>query len=319
MKNMDKTNILVTGGAGFIGSYIVPRLLKEGMTVIVLDNLSTGKLSNLRGCLDNAKFRFINADIRDRAALGRACDGVDFVVHLAALIDVAASVANPALTYEVNVTGTLNLLQASVRSKVKRFVLASSTAVYGDCKELPVKETANLQPLSPYAASKATAEAYCRAFKERYGLNTVSLRFFNVFGSGNENNPYSGVITKFLRNAVTGEKLTIYGDGEQTRDFIHVSDIADAVFSTLNNDKLHSDRFNICTGIPTSINQLVDSLKAVTNKDLAVTYRPPRQGEIRYSYGDTTKAVEELGFRSKVGLIEGLNLMYNSLAEQIVA
>ncbi len=315
---MSKTDpkILVTGGAGFIGSHLVPRLLSKGYSVVVLDNLSTGKLENLKSIRNNPRFGFVHADIRDKQALADAFHGVDAIVHLAALIDVAASVVDPLGTHEVNVTGTVNVLQAAVKNKVKRFVFASSTAVYGDVKALPVKETTVLKPISPYAASKAAGEAYCTAFADCYGLDAVALRFFNVFGLGNENNPYSGVITKFLLKALNNEVLTVNGDGEQTRDFIYVGDVADAIICALAGKELKGDVFNVCTGVPTSINQLVEALESVTGKDLQVTHGSARQGDIRHSYGDAAKSAEKLKFKSSVSLSSGLKLLLESFEKR---
>jgi len=305
--------VLVTGGAGFIGSNLVPRLLEKGYSVVVLDNLCSGKLENLDGVKDNPAFRFIRGDIRDPVALSKALDGVDSVVHLAALIDVSASVADPALTHEVNVTGTLNVLHAAVKCGVEKVVFASSTAVYGDVKSLPVSEEAVLRPISPYAASKAACEAYCSAFAGCYGIETVALRFFNVYGPRNENSPYSGVITKFLRKALNDEALTVEGDGEQTRDFIYVSDIARALVLALEGKGVSGETFNVCTGVPASINTLVDSLRIVTGKKLKVVHGPARLGDIKYSYGDTAKAKQQLGFQSNVTLKAGLKMLLESI------
>ncbi len=301
--------VLVTGGAGFIGSNLVPRLLEKGHSVTVFDNLCSGKLENLSSIKDNPAFRFIHDDIRDQAALSEALDGVDAIVHLAALIDVSASVENPSLTHEVNVTGTLNVLHSAVKSGISKLVFASSTAVYGDVKALPVSEEAVLRPISPYAASKAACEAYCSAFAGCYGIETVALRFFNVYGPRNENSPYSGVITKFLRKALDGEALTIEGDGEQTRDFIHVNDVASALVLALECKGVRGEAFNVCTGVPTSINRLVDSIRIVTGKIPKAVHGPPRVGDIKYSYGDPAKAKEQLGFQSNVNLIAGLKML----------
>ncbi len=306
------SKVLVTGGAGFIGSHLVPRLLERGHSVVVIDNLSSGKLDNLSGVRDNPNFDFVEADIRDKTALHESSRGVNAVVHLAALIDVAVSVSDPALTHEVNVTGTLNVLQEAAKRSAKRFVFASSTAVYGDVKSLPVKEDEVLHPISPYAASKAACEAYCSAFAGCFGLDTIALRFFNVYGPRNENSPYSGVITKFLRQAMNGEILVVEGDGEQTRDFIHVSDIAKALTLALEAKKLRGETFNVCTGVPTSINGLVEVLSKVTSKEMQVKHAPPRVGDIRFSYGDASKAADKLGFRASVDMVEGLKLLFEA-------
>ena len=309
---MSKTpkSVLVTGGAGFIGSHLVPRLLKSGHAVTVLDNLSTGKMQNLTEVLDHPKFRFQRGDIRDKTFPRGVFDGVDSIIHLAALIDISASVSDPVQNHEVNVNGTFNMLHAAVQHKVKKFVFASSTAVYGDVKTLPIQENTALHPISPYAASKATGEAYCSAFANCYGLETAALRFFNIYGPRSENSPYSGVITKFLQKIVKGETLTIDGDGEQTRDFVYVSDVVAALVLSLEHDGLRDEVFNVCTGAPTSVNQLAAVLKTVTGKNPKVTHGPARLGDIRSSYGDPSKASEILGFKANVDLAKGLLLLF---------
>jgi nucleoside-diphosphate-sugar epimerase len=276
----------------------------------VLDNLSTGKLESLDDVLDHPKFVFQRGDIRDKTIPNEVFDKIDSVIHLAALIDTSASVADPIQNHEVNVNGTFNMLHAAIKHNVKKFVFASSTAVYGDAKTLPLQENIALHPISPYAASKVAGEAYCSAFASCFGLETIVLRFFNIYGLRSENNPYSGVITKFLQKIIKGEVLTIDGDGEQTRDFIHVSDIIKAVILTLEHEGLKGEVFNVCTGVPTSINQLATTLKTVTGKNPNVKYGPARLGDIRSSYGDLAKAKENLGFRASVDLTEGLQMLF---------
>lgn len=301
--------VLVTGGAGFIGSNLVPHLLNHNHSVTVIDNLYTGKLENLSPVIENKNFHFIKGDIRDQTI--PAMTDIDAIVHLAALIDVTSSVTDPKLTHDVNVTGTLNLLEQAVKNKVNKVVFASSTAVYGDVKTLPVTENTPLQPISPYAASKAACEAYLTAFAKCYNLKTVALRFFNVYGPKNENSPYSGVITKFLRKTLNNETLPIEGDGEQTRDFIHVNDIVNALTLALESSaNVTGEAFNICTGTPISINTLANTLSTVTNKQLKTIYKPPRVGDIKYSYGDPSKAKNLVGFQSKITLLDGLKLLY---------
>jgi len=302
-------SVLVTGGAGFLGSHLVPQLLELGYSVIVLDNLSNGKLASLAAVAGNPKFMFHRGDILDRTLLNEVFEGVDSIVHLAALIDISASVADPPQTHEVNVDGTFNLLHAAIQHSVKKFVFASSTAVYGDVKTLPVQENVALHPISPYAASKVAGEAYCGAFAGCFGLETVALRFFNVYGLRSGNSPYSGVITKFLNKIRNGEALTIDGDGEQTRDFIHVNDIVKAVILALEQDKLKGEILNVCTGVPTSINQLAATLKTVTGKNPNVKHGPARMGDIRSSYGDPALAAENLGFKATVDLKRGLQML----------
>jgi nucleoside-diphosphate-sugar epimerase len=305
--------VLVTGGAGFIGSHLVPQLLGEGHSVTVFDNLSAGKLENLEGVLDHPKFMFQRGDIRDKTIPNEVFDGVDSIIHLAALIDISASVADPIQNHEVNVDGTFNMLHLAVKHNVKRFVFASSTAVYGDAKTLPLQENIALRPISPYAASKVAGEAYGSAFASCFGLETIALRFFNIYGLRSENSPYSGVITKFLKRIIKGEALTIDGDGEQNRDFIYVSDVVKAVILALDHGGLKGEVFNVCTGVPTSINQLASTLKTVTGKSLKVKYGPARLGDIRSSYGDPAKAKKNLGFRATVDLTEGLQMLFEEL------
>ena len=316
---MSKNNVkvLVTGGAGFIGSHLVPYLLEKGYSVSVLDNLSSGKKENLGQALNHPRFEFAQGDIRDKENLHEALEGKNVVVHLAALIDVTSSVANPALANDINVTGTLNVLQETFKSRVRRFVFASSTAIYGDVKKLPVNEEAPPKPISPYAASKAAGEAYCNAYAVSFGIETVALRFFNVYGPKNENSPYSGVITKFMRQALKGEVLTVDGDGEQTRDFIHVNDVVKALALAIEAKNLHCEIINVCTGVPTSINELVDALRKVTGKRLHIKHCSALVGGIRFSYGDGSNAFEKLGFRASVTILDGLKLLYGEAQDSL--
>jgi len=231
------------------------------------------------------------------------------------LIDISASVADPIQNHEVNVNGTFNMLQAAIKHSVKKFVFASSTAVYGDAKTLPLQENIALHPISPYAASKVAGEAYCSAFASCFGLEAIILRLFNIYGLRSENSPYSGVITKFLQKIINGEVLTIDGDGEQTRDFIHVNDIVKAVILALNHEGLKGEVFNVCTGVPTSINQLAVKLKTVIGKNLNVKHGPARLGDIRSNYGDPAKAKKNLSFRASVDLTEGLRMLFEEFKE----
>ena len=272
----------------------------------MIDNLSSGKKQNLKEALSKPNFKLIEGDIRDSNTLKHAFQDVNAVIHLAALIDVASSVTDPEATNEINVNGTLKVLREAANCKVDRFVFASSTAVYGDAKVLPITEETPLNPISPYAASKVAGEAYCRSFMNCFNLSTVILRFFNVYGPRNENSPYSGVITKFLRKALKDEILNIYGDGHQTRDFIHVSDIVAALISALET-QVSGETFNICTGTQTSINELVDVIRLALGKNLKAEHVSARPGEILFSYGDPSKAAEKLNFKSKVSLREGID------------
>lgn len=300
------SEVLVTGGAGFIGSHLVDELLGRGYKVVVLDDFWSGRLDNLTQHLKNDDFKLVEGDVRGRSVVGEAMDGVDAVVHLAALVDVEESVNNPFETHDVNVNGTLNVLKEAVRKGVKRFVYASSTAVYGEGNPLPLREDHPLKPISPYAASKVSAECYCRAFHSCYSLDTIILRYFNVYGPGQNRSSYSGVITRFLQNALNDEPLVIYGDGKQTRDFVYVNDVVEATVLALENDYSKGEILNVCTGNPVTINELAHVVKEVTKKDLKVTYDKPRKGDIKNNYGDPSKAEEILGFKAKISLKNGL-------------
>jgi dTDP-glucose 4,6-dehydratase len=306
----DFSRVLVTGGAGFIGSHLVKALVNK-CAVIVLDNLCSGSLENLHRVVEGGGIKFVRGDVRDKKAVRDAMNGVDAVVHLAALINVEASVKNPFETHDVNVNGTLNVLKEAVRAGVKRFVFASSAAVYGDANPLPLKEEYPPHPISPYAASKAAAEGYCLTFNRCYGLETVILRYFNVYGPGQGNSAYSGVITKFLRNALKGEPLIVYGDGEQTRDFIYVDDVAKATVLALENENAAGETFNVSSGKPTTINELVEIVKEFARCDLKVIYKEPRKGDVRHNYGDPAKAEKILGFKAMIGLRKGLEQLAN--------
>jgi len=303
------SRVVVTGGVGFIGSRLVRELLGRGCYVVVLDNFCSGSWGNLRGLHGRDGFEVVEGDVRDRRVVGKVMKGADGVVHLAALIDVEASVRDPFETHDVNVNGTLNVLREAVKAGVKRFVFASSTAVYGDANPLPLREDYPLCPISPYAASKAAAEGYCRAFNSCYGLGIVILRYFNVYGPGQRNSAYSGVVTRFLEKAFRGEPLIVYGDGGQTRDFIYVDDVVKATILALEGVGVEGETFNVCTGKPTSVNELVEVVRVIVGRDLRVVYDKPRKGDIRSNYGDPSKAEKTLGFKAKTSLKEGLEKM----------
>ncbi|MCP8310029.1 MAG: SDR family NAD(P)-dependent oxidoreductase [Candidatus Methylarchaceae archaeon HK01M] len=304
---MKSGRVLVTGGAGFIGSHLVDRLIKEGFEVTILDNLSSGRVGNIAHHFKSKKFKLVNGDIRNRSIVREYVSGVDAIIHLASLISVEKSIENPYETYEVNTTGTFNLLDEAVRKGVKRFVYASSTAVYGEENPLPLKEDNPLRGLiSPYAASKASAECYCRALCKSHGLETVILRYFNVYGPRQERNPYSGVIAKFVKNCMNNQPLMIYGDGNQTRDFIYVDDVVEATMLALEKDVI-DEIFNVCTGRPTRIKDLAQIVKEISGRnELTIIHDKPRLGDIKDNYGDPKKAEAFLGFRSKVRLEDGI-------------
>ena len=291
----------MAGGAGFIGSHLVKALVKAGHQVRVLDNLSTGSVENLADVLD--AIEFVRGDVSDYGAVESAVRGVDAVVHLAALIDVAESVEKPDLYFDVNVRGTYNVAKAS--RNINTFVFASSSAVYGEPIRVLIPEDHPLMPKSPYAASKISGEAFVQAFANQYGFRPVILRLFNVYGP-KQSRAYAGVIIEFIRRVSRGEPPIIFSDGEQTRDFIHVGDVVEAIMLSLRNEGVKGV-FNIGSGEGVTINYLARLiLKLMGREDLKPIYAPPRPGDIRHSIADVSRARKELGFKQKVGLEVGI-------------
>lgn len=274
--------VLVTGGAGFIGSHLVDGLMSGGFDVIVLDDFSSGRRENLSVHFAKSNFCFVEGDVRDKADVKRALEGVDVVFHLAAIANVGFSVKDPLLVNEVNVGGTLNVLRESLEASVKRFVYASSCVVYGESVNLPINEEQPTKPMSPYGVSKLAAEYYCRVFCEIYGLETVCLRFFNVYGSRQVIGPYSGVIMKFIDKLKHGKKLMIYGDGEQTRDFVFVEDVIAACLRAMRCKNCVGEMINVGLGVETTVNRLADVLIEVFgSRDVKPVYAEPKAGDIR--------------------------------------
>jgi len=301
------SKVLVAGGAGFIGSHIVDRLLREDMEVYALDNLYTGQMENIAHNKGNLNFHFVRGDVRNRELVERVVKDVEVVFNQAAVVSVARSVEDPILANEVNVNGTLNLLKASLDSNVKRFVQASSASVYGDAKTLPLHEDLATQPISPYAVSELAAENYAKAFHRVYGVETVCLRYFNVYGPRQTYSPYSGVITIFVNKLSRNEPPTIYGNGEQTRDFVSVEDVTQANMLATEKKRAVGEVFNIATGIATSINGLVKMLQNIMTKtDLKPIHEEARPGDIKHSYASVEKAEKMLGYEPRVPLSEGL-------------
>ena len=297
----------MTGGAGFIGSHIVERLVRKDLEVTVLDNLVSGRKENLSAYVGKKGFHFVKGDVRDTKLAQRLVKEVDVVFHLAAIIEVPLSIKDPKSVHDVNVNGTLNLLEAGLNSNLGRFILASSCAVYGDSRVTPQHEGLPSSPLSPYAASKASAEAYCKAFHEVYGLGTVSLRLFNVYGPRQMSGEYSGVIAKFVDRLFRNEPPITHGDGEQTRDFTYVEDAVDAHILASSSKEAPGEVINIGTGLPTTINQLTETLMEVMNmKRLRPDHDEPRLGDVEHSCGDISKAKRVLGYQPKFSLKEGL-------------
>lgn len=302
----DKASVLVTGGAGFIGSHLIDRLVEAGYAVRVIDNLSTGNLANIEGHLDGGRVDFVEGDIRDAGRVKKSVEGMGMVVHLAAVTSVPFSVEHPGLTYDVNAKGTLNLLRSCAEEGVGRFVFVSSCAVYGEPEFLPLKETHHVSPISPYAASKLAAEHSCLDFYEKRLLKSVILRLFNVYGLRQGLNDYSGVITRFFDRAKRGLPLIVYGDGLQTRDFVNVCDVVKAVLASVENDRALGEVFNIGSGRPISINALAKTVLELVGSDLEVFHEQPRLDEIRDSYADISKAEKLLAYEPSVSLSEGL-------------
>jgi nucleoside-diphosphate-sugar epimerase len=293
---------LVTGGAGFIGSHIVDGLLKENAEVVVLDNLSTGSPDNV----PHSKAGFIRGGITDRGVLEKAVAGVDVIFHEAAQTSVAHSVAHPTETWEINIRGTKLLLNAAVKAGVKRVVLASSAAVYGNALP-PLKEDKDPKPISPYGDSKRMGELLMKEYAEKEGLETVSLRYFNVYGPRqNPKSEYSGVISKFIDVMAGGNRPTIYGTGMQTRDFVSVRDVVAANVLAGRIKRARGECYNIATGNGISINELVRTLNLVLGTQLEPMFEPERPADIMYSWADVSFARKKLEFEAKTGLEEGL-------------
>ena len=298
---------LVTGGAGFIGSNIVEELLKRGEKVRVLDNFSTGRRENLKGFTNDVEL--IEGDIRSLSTVYRAVDGVDFVLHQAALPSVPRSIADPVTTNEVNITGTLNILIASRDRNIKRVVYASSSSVYGNDPRQPKHEDMRPRPMSPYAISKLAGEVYCTVFNQLYDLETVILRYFNIFGPRQDpNSQYSAVIPKFIGLMLKNKRPTIYGDGKQTRDFTFVENIVSANLKACSAKMMPEERiFNCACGSKISIEELVIQMNRTLNKNIKPLYAEPRSGEVKNSYADVSRAVHFLNYEILIQFQEGLD------------
>lgn len=301
--------ILVTGGAGFIGSHTVNLLLKEEKEVIVLDNLSSGKITNLN--LQHPFLEFIEGDILEYPLIVDLLKQCDAVLHLAAIASVPLSIENPIYSFQVNTQGFLHVLDAVRAAKRSiRLVYASSAAVYGDANELPCRDDVPLtnKPLSPYALQKLANEQYADLYARLHGIKSLGLRYFNVYGEGQDpNSPYSGVISRFIEGYKTGEELTIFGDGKQSRDFIYAKDVALANWLALTGEGVGV--VNIATGQPENLLNLVDYIEKAGQKPLRYRLEPPRVGDIKASYASTERANQLLGFKYSIPLQEGMKLL----------
>lgn len=314
---MTTSRVLVTGGAGFIGSHLVRRLLRDGHPVRVVDNLSTGRRENLNDVAGDVDLRV--ADVADFAACVEAVDGIDVVYHVAALPSVPRSIADPLGTHHANVNGTLNVLEASRRAGVRRVVYSSSSSAYGDTPALPKQEGVELLPRSPYAAAKLSGELYTLAYARTGLVEGIALRYFNVFGPRQDpDGPYAAIIPMLFRAALHGTVATIYGDGQQTRDFTYVDNVIDAnvLSGTLPAERVSGEVVNVGAGTRTSLLELVTLIAGITRRPLAVEHAAPRAGDVRDSQASLDRAGAVLGYVPRVSVREGLERTALSYASQ---
>lgn len=301
------SRILVAGGAGFIGSHIVDKLLEAGAEVTVLDNLYTGRPENIEHHKQNKNFHLVKGDIRNLKLVKSLLQNADAVFNDAAVVSVPRSVKDPLLANDVNVKGALNLLKASLDRGVKRFVQASSASVYGDTETLPLREDMPSKPISPYAVSELAAENYAKVFHSVYGLPTVRLRYFNVYGPRQTYSAYSGVTTIFVNQLLRNQRPTINGDGEQTRDFVFVEDVVQANMLALTKKNAVGEVFNVATGEAITVNKLVKALAEIMDKtELKLIHGKPISGDIRHSYASIEKARRTLGYEPRFPLEKGI-------------
>jgi nucleoside-diphosphate-sugar epimerase len=299
---------LVTGGAGFIGSHIASALASAGARLRVIDDLSTGYRENLEAI--KGEVDFVHASLADEKSLRKALEGVELVFHEAAIPSVPRSIENPRQTHIASVESTFSLLLASRDRKVRRLVYAASSSAYGDQPMLPKVETMLPEPLSPYAVAKLVGEHYCQVFTRVYGLETISLRYFNVFGPRQDpSSQYSGVISRFISALLGGERPVVYGDGEQSRDFTYIDNVVDANLKAAESARGIGEVINVANGARITLNQLLEELKVLTGKsDVVADYREPRAGDVKHSLADISRARSLLGFEPRVDLRAGLQL-----------
>ncbi|PYC04667.1 NAD-dependent dehydratase [Pseudomonas protegens] len=310
---MSTERILVTGGAGFIGSHLVGALLAKGYGVRVLDDLSTGKVSNLP--MDNPQLQLVVGDVADAAALAEAMHGCGAVVHLAAVASVQASVEDPVRTHQSNFIGTLRVCEAMVAAGIRRVVFASSAAVYGNNGEgTPINEDTPKSPLTPYAADKLASEYYLDFYRRQHGLEPVILRFFNIFGPRQDpSSPYSGVISIFSERAKSARPITVFGDGGQTRDFVYVEDLVKILVQGLEHPAPAADATNVGLSGVTTLNDLIAALEQISGQPLDVSHGAARSGDIRHSKADNRRLLERFDLGTPTSLTEGLARLYRSL------
>ena len=310
--------VLVTGGGGFIGSNLVRALLERGDDVRVLDNFSTGTRANLADLAGEVEV--VEGELRSDERVHAATRGVEIVFHQGALPSVPRSVQDPLTTGAVNVEGTLNVLLAARDERVRRVVFASSSSVYGNSDELPRVETQNPDPISPYGVSKLAAERYCVSFSRVYPLETVALRYFNVFGpSQDPSSQYAAVVPRFITAVADGRPVPIYGDGDQKRDFTFVSNIVEANLLAADAEEVSGTIVNVATGRATSVHELADTIGSILGRQVERELHPARTGDIRDSYADVTRARELLGWEARVGLEDGLRIAAEAFLERTLA
>jgi UDP-glucose 4-epimerase len=299
---------LVTGGAGFIGSHIAERLVSQGHSVRVVDNLSSGKRENLAGFASDVEL--VEADIRDPARMDAALVGCEVVFHQAAIVSVPYSVEHPQETHDTNIQGTLNVLAAARKAGVRRVVFASSAAIYGDDPELPKTEAMLPNPIAPYGVEKLTSEYYLRVYSRLYGVETVALRYFNVFGPRQDpKSAYSGVISIFVDKVLAGQVPTIFGDGTACRDFVFVANVVDVNLEAATREGVSGRAFNIACGARTTLNRLLEILGRIAHREVRAKYEGPRAGDILESVADIGLARAMLGYEPRVGVEEGLRAL----------
>ena len=297
-------NILVTGGLGYIGSYLCNKLSENNNNIIILDNFS----NSLNTIKEKEKIKIIEGDIRDKKIVDNMVDDIDTIIHTAAQISVLKSIEDPIYDSDNNINGTLNILEAARESEIERFIYISSAAVYGVPTYLPIDEEHITNPVSPYGLSKLTGERYSLLYHDLYGLPITCIRPFNIFGPGQMKNSYSGVITKFMENIKNGDSPIIFGDGNQTRDFVYINDVVDAILLIMKNNNTIGQVFNIGSGSPINIKDLAETIIKISGKDIYPKFKKSRIGDIDESYADITKARKILGYDPKYSLESGLRL-----------
>jgi nucleoside-diphosphate-sugar epimerase len=303
----EMSNVLVTGGAGFIGSHLTEALLQEGHQVRVLDDFSTGKSDNLNFDKEFPSLEVIEGDIRNLGICQKAIKGMEYVFHQAALPSVQRSVEDPLGSNAVNVEGTLNILMAAREEGVKRVMYASSSSIYGDTPTLPKMEEMPPNPLSPYALQKYIGEMYCRLFYQLFGLETISLRYFNIFGPKQDpNSVYSAVIPRFIHALIHNQRPTVFGDGEQSRDFTYIDNVVQANLLAMSADHVRGEAINVACGKRASLNQLLDFLKKILGSNLMPVYEEPRKGDVKHSLADISQGKKTLNYEPKVDIEMGL-------------